>query len=85
VKTKSREFYVSRNTFAFLKAFPSGEPGEISISELCNSPYENKITITWEEEPRKVTISEDELDVLLKGYSGGFVHTVKKVLFGVEK
>lgn len=67
MKTVTKEFYLVDRDFKDLREWSpkgSANPDELNLF-LSNYPrLKNKITISWEEEEKKITLSESEFDVV---------------------
>lgn len=59
MKTMTKEFWATDATFEDIK---SGTGRFISICAAMETRFTHKITISWEEEEKKITLSESEFD-----------------------
>lgn len=83
MKTVTKTFYVSDESLKMIKT----DIGLIGIYENKNSLDKNQIQISWQEEERKIEISESEFDEIMDSVEADrssliFREVIRQKLFG---
>lgn len=66
MKTKSRDIFISKAALEYLRDDQSYTLIETRLNKCNYGECDQKITITYEAEPRKITISEQDVEDIIK-------------------
>ena len=89
MKTVAKTFYVDDETIKYLKDYPKAPyhfTGMTSFLNKCKyGENTNKVTITWEEEEKKVEVTESQIDEMINRYvtssTSDFAVLLKREIF----